>query len=154
MSLKATIDADVKQAMRARDAQTLGTVRLLMAAIKQREVDDKIVLDDAQIMAIIDKMLKQRRDSIAQFTQGGRVDLADKEGAEISVLQRYLPMPLSASEITEKISSILASLAPTSLADLGKLMAQLKPIFAGRADMSVVSVEAKNMLNAYLQKAV
>ncbi len=154
MSLKARIDADVKQAMRARDAQTLGTVRLLMAAIKQREVDDKIVLDDAQIMAIIDKMLKQRRDSIAQFTQGGRLDLADKESAEISVLQRYLPMPFSASEVTEKISSILTSLAPTSLADLGKLMAQLKPIFAGRADMSVVSVEAKNMLNAYLQKAV
>ena len=132
--------------MRAKDAARLSTIRLLLAAIKQREVDERIELSDADVVAIIDKMLKQRRESIAQFEKGGRSDLVEKEQFEISTLERYMPQALSEAEIDSAIGSAIAELGAKGPADMGKVMAALKAGLAGRADMSKVSARVKARL--------
>ena len=147
-NLKAQIQEDMKTAMRAKDKATLDTVRLIMAAIKQKEVDERIELNDAMVTAILDKMIKQRRDSISQYEQGGRPELAAKEQTEIEVLQRYMPQPLSAAEITGLISQAINDTGASAIADMGKVMAQLKPALQGRADMSQVSQQVRQQLGA------
>ena len=139
MTLKARITEDMKAAMRAKDAPRLGAIRLLLAAMKQREVDERIELTDADIVAIIDKMLKQRRDSISQFEKGGRTDLADAEKFEITVLTAYMPQALTESEVAAALDAAIAESGAKAPADMGKVMALLKPRLAGRADMSKVS---------------
>jgi len=139
MTLKERITEDMKSAMRAKDAARLGAIRLLLAAIKQREVDERIVLDDAAILAVIDKMLKQCRDSITQYEAGGRQDLADAEKFEAALLVAYLPAGLSADEIAAAIAAAVSASGAAGPADMGKVMALLKPQLAGRADMSEVS---------------
>ncbi len=146
MSLKAKITDDMKAAMRAKDAPRLSAVRLLLAAMKQREVDERIELDDAAIVAIIDKMLKQRRESIAQYEKGGRQDLADIEKFEISVLQAYMPQALSDAEIEAEIATAVAASGAKAMADMGKVMAILKPRLAGKADMGKVAAAIKARL--------
>ncbi|MPZ43358.1 MAG: GatB/YqeY domain-containing protein [Betaproteobacteria bacterium] len=148
MSLKARISDDMKAAMRARDAERLKAIRLLLAAIKQREVDERIELADADVLAIIDKMLKQRRESIAQFEKAGRQDLVNAEQAEISVLQAYMPQALSAAEIESLVNETIASVNAAGLKDMGAVMAALRPRLAGRADMAAVSQLVKSRLNA------
>ena len=145
MELKNKITEDMKAAMRAKDAARLGTVRLLLSAIKQKEVDERVVLTDADVLAIIDKMLKQRRESIAQFEKAGRNDLADVEKAEIVVLSAYLPQQLSEVEVGQAISAAIAETGASGAKDMGKVMALLKPRLAGRTDMGTVSglVKAK-----------
>jgi hypothetical protein len=139
MSLKAKISEDMKVAMRARETARLGAIRLLLAAIKQREVDDRIELDDAGVLAVIDKMLKQRRDSIAQYEKAGRQDLVDAEKLEVGVLTGYMPQALSQEEIQAAVAEAVAASGAVSAQDMGKVMALLKPKLAGRADMSQVS---------------
>ncbi len=139
MSLKEKITEDMKAAMRARDAQRLGAIRLLTAAIKQKEVDERIELDDAQVQAIIDKMIKQRRDSISQFETGGRQDLADAEKSELAVLAEYMPAALSDDEVRAEVAAAVASTGAAGPQDMGRVMAVLKPKLAGRADMTSVS---------------
>ena len=146
MSLKAKINDDMKTAMRAKDAPRLAAIRLLMAAMKQKEVDERVELNDSDIVTIIDKMLKQRRDSIAQFEKGGRQDLADAEKFEISVLQGYMPQALSEAEIAAAVSDALQASGAKSPADMGKVMAVLKPKLAGKADMGKVSALVKAKL--------
>jgi len=146
MLLKARIAEDMKAAMRAKDAPRLSTVRLLLAALKQREVDERIELTDADVLAIIDKMIKQRRDSIEQFEKGARQDLADKEKFEISVLQGYMPAAMSAAEVDAAVAEAIASTDAKLMADMGKVMAVLKPRLAGRADMGRVSALVKTRL--------
>ena len=146
MSLKATITDDMKAAMRARDAARLSTVRLLLAAIKQREVDERKEMTDADVLAIIDKMIKQRKDSIAQFEAGHRQDLADAERAEVAVLAAYQPQALSDAEIDAAIAAAIAATGAAGPAGMGKVMAELKPRLAGRADMSAVSARVKAKL--------
>lgn len=146
-TLKQTIQDDMKTAMKAHDARRLGVIRLLMAAIKQREVDERIVLDDAQILAVIDKMLKQRQDSVNQFQQAGRTDLVDQENFEIGVLQHYLPPALSDSEVDDLIKQAIANSGASSMKDMGAVMAQLKPQLQGRADMGKVSQRIKQLLS-------
>jgi hypothetical protein len=146
-TLKQAIQDDMKTAMKAHDARRLGVIRLLMAAIKQREVDERIVLDDAQILAVIDKMLKQRQDSVNQFQQAGRTDLVDQENFEIGVLQHYLPPALSDSEVDDLIKQAIATSDATSMKDMGAVMAQLKPQLQGRADMGKVSQRIKQLLS-------
>ncbi len=146
MSLKDRFTEDMKAAMRAKDAERLGTIRLLLAAVKQREVDERIVLDDTQLVAIVDRMIKQRKDSIAAFTQGGRMDLADKEGAEIQVLEAYLPKRLSAEEVGAAIAALVAELGATGPADMGRVMGAAKARLAGQADMGQVSAAVKQAL--------
>jgi uncharacterized protein YqeY len=146
MGLKEKITEDMKAAMRARDAQRLGAIRLLTAAIKQKEVDERIEIDDAQVQAIIDKMIKQRRDSIAQYEKGGRQDLADIEQFEITVLQAYMPASLSDAEIEAEIAAALQVSGAKTMADMGKVMAVLKPKLAGRADIGKVSARVKSKL--------
>ncbi|MEF8733404.1 MAG: GatB/YqeY domain-containing protein [Candidatus Accumulibacter meliphilus] len=148
MTLKARINEDVKAAMRARDAKTLGALRLLLAAIKQKEVDERIALDDDAIVAVIGKMLKQRRDSITQYAAAGRKDLADAEQFESELLSAYLPASLSTEELVEVVSHAIAETGAASPADMGKVMAQLRPGLAGRADMSEVSRLVKMRLVA------
>jgi|SRR5690606_8529654 len=148
MSLKARITDDMKAAMRAGDKSRLGVIRLIQAAIKQREVDERIELNDAQVLAVLEKMVKQRRESIAQFEAGNRQDLADKEAAELAVLAAYMPEPLSAAELDALIEQALAATGATSIRDMGKVMAQLKETTAGRADMSAVSAKIKARLGA------
>jgi uncharacterized protein YqeY len=145
MSLKEKITEDMKTAMRAKDAARLGAIRLLLSAMKQREVDERIELSDTDIVAIIDKMLKQRRDSIAQFEKGGRIDLADKEKFEITVLSAYMPQAMSEAEVDAAVAKAIADAGAKSPADMGKVMAILKPVLAGRTDMGKVSgmVKAK-----------
>ena len=145
MSLKDTITEDMKTAMRARDAARLGTVRLLLAAMKQKEVDERVVLADADVLAIIDKMVKQRRESIAQFEKAGRKDLADGEKAEIAVLSAYLPQQLSDAEVAKEIEAAIAQTGASGAKEMGKVMGLLKSRLAGRADMGKVSglVKAK-----------
>lgn len=145
MPLKDQISNDLKQAMRAGDARKRDAIRLLTAALKQKEVDERVTLADADVVIIIDKMIKQRRDSIAQFEQGGRQDLADNENYELSVLQPYMPQALSEAEIATAIAASIQESGATGPADMGKVMAVLKPRLAGRADMSRVSglVKAK-----------
>ena len=145
MSLKTRISEDMKTAMRAKEAPRLATIRLLLAAMKQREVDERVELSDADIVAIIDKMIKQRRESIAQFEKGGRQDLAETERFEIGVLQSYMPAALSEAEISAEIGAAMQSTGAKAMADMGKVMAILKPKLAGKADMAKVSglVKAK-----------
>jgi uncharacterized protein YqeY len=146
MSLKDSITEDMKTAMRAKDAVRLGTIRMLLAAVKQREVDERIVLDDAQLVGIIDKLIKQRKDSIVAFTQGGRLDLADKESAEVKVLEAYLPKRLSTDEINAAVAAIVAELAATGPSDMGRVMAAAKTRLAGQAEMGQVSTAVKQAL--------
>ena len=145
MSLKTRITEDMKAAMKAKDAQRLGTVRLLLSAMKQREVDERIELSDADILAILEKMLKQRRDSIAQYEAGGRQDLADVEKFEISVLSGYMPQQLSAEEVAAAVAEAITAAGATGPQDMGKVMAVLKPKLGGKADSGAVSslVKAK-----------
>ena len=145
MSLKNRITEDMKTAMRAKDTARLGTVRLLLSAMKQKEVDERVVLTDADVLAIIDKMMKQRRESIAQFEKAGRNDLADGEKAEIAVLSAYLPQQLSEAEVGQAIAAAIVETGAAGAKDMGKVMALLKPRFAGRTDMGKVSglVKAK-----------
>ena len=145
MPLKDQISSDVKDAMRAGDARRRDALRLIAAALKQKEVDERVTLADADVVAIIDKMIKQRRDSIAQFEKGGRQDLADTERYELGVLQAYMPQALSEAEIVAAVAASIAESGAKGPADIGKVMAVLKPRLAGRADMSKVSglVKAK-----------
>ena len=146
MSLKDRITDDMKTAIRAKDAPRLLTIRGLLAAIKQREVDERIVLDDAAVVAIVDKLVKQRKDSIEQFTAGGRQDLVDKEKAELQVLESYLPVRLGADEIAAEVAALVAESGASSAADMGKVMAAAKARFAGRAEMGLVSAAVKAAL--------
>jgi len=147
MSLKAKITEDMKAAMRAKDAPRLSAIRLLLAAMKQREVDERIELSDADILGIIEKMLKQRRDSVTQFEAGGRQDLADVEKFEIGVLSGYMPQQLSEAEIAGEVAAALAAAGAKGMQDMGKVMAVLKPRLAGRADMAKVSSLVKAKLS-------
>ncbi len=146
MTLKDRITDDMKAAMRAKDAARLLTIRGLLAACKQREVDERIELDDAAVTAIIDKLVKQRKDSIAPFTAGNRPDLVDKETAELQVLEAYLPQRLDASEIASQVATIVAELGASGPGDMGKVMAAVKTRLAGKADMSAVSTAVKKAL--------
>ena len=146
MTLKDRITEDMKTAMRAKDAPRLLTIRGLLAACKQREVDERIVLDDAAVIAIIDKLVKQRKDSIAQFTAGNRPDLVEKEAAELQVLEAYLPQRLGADEITAEVARIVAELGASGPGDMGKVMAGVKAALAGKADMGLVSAAVKRAL--------
>ncbi|MDQ6638238.1 MAG: GatB/YqeY domain-containing protein [Pseudomonadota bacterium] len=146
MSLKDRITDDMKAAMRAKDAPRLLTIRGLLAAIKQREVDERIVLDDGAVVAIVDKLVKQRKDSIEQFGAGGRQDLVDKEKAELQVLESYLPARLGAEAIAAEVAALVAETGASSAADMGKVMAAAKARFAGRAEMGLVSAAVKAAL--------
>ena len=146
MSLKDQITDDMKTAMRAKDSERLATIRLLMAALKQKEVDERIELDDAMVVAIVDKMVKQRKDSIAAFTTGGRADLADKESAEIKVLEVYLPQRMGADEVAAEVKAIVAELGAKGPGDMGKVMGAVKTRLAGKADMGQVSAAVKAAL--------
>jgi uncharacterized protein YqeY len=146
MSLKDQITEDMKAAMRAKDSARLGTIRLLTAAMKQKEVDERIELDDAAVIAIVDKMLKQRKDSIEAFEKAARQDLADKEIAEVKVLQAYLPARLSADEIAAEVKAIVAELGAKGPGDMGKVMGAVKTRLAGKADMGAVSAAVKAAL--------
>lgn len=139
MSLKEQITEDMKNAMRAKDTEKLGTIRLLTAAMKQKEVDERVELTDAMVVAIIEKMIKQRKDSITQFEAGGRQDLADKEKTELTVLSAYMPASLSEAEIAAEVAAAVAQVNPVGPQDMGKVMAVVKAKLAGRADMTVVS---------------
>ena len=147
MSLKAQITEDMKTAMRAKDSARLGTIRLLQAAMKQREVDERIELDDAAIVAIVDKLIKQRKDSIAAFETAARQDLADIEKAELEVLKVYLPERMSEAEITAAVQAIVAEVGATGPADMGKVMGKVKTALAGKADMGLVSAAVKAALS-------
>lgn len=147
MSLKVRISEDMKAALRARDADRLKAVRLLLAAIKQREVDERTELADTDVIAVIDKMLKQRRESIAQFEKGGRQDLVAGEQAEIAVLLTYMPQALSADEIERAVTEAIASTKASGPKDMGAVMAALRPRLAGRADMTAVSQLVKRRLS-------
>jgi uncharacterized protein YqeY len=139
MSLKEQINEDMKAAMRAKDMERLGTIRLLTAAMKQKEVDERIELTDTHVLAIIEKMIKQRKDSITQFEAGGRQDLADKEKSEGAVLSAYMPAAMSDAEIQAEVSAAVTAAGAAGPQDMGKVMAILKPKLAGRADMTAVS---------------
>ncbi|CAN5208261.1 GatB/YqeY domain-containing protein [soil metagenome] len=147
MSLKLQITEDMRAAMRAKDSARLGTIRLLTAAIKQKEVDERIEVNDSQVLAILEKMLKQRKDSIAQFEAGGRQDLADIEKAEVAVLSAYMPASLSGDEVQAEVDAAVAASGAAGPQDMGKVMAILKPKLAGRADMTAVSALVKAALS-------
>ncbi len=147
-SLKDRITDDMKSAMRARETLRLGAIRMLLAAIKQREVDERILLDDAQVATIVDKLIKQRRDSIAQFEQAGRTDLVDQEKAEVAVLSAYLPAQADAAEIEALLAAAIAATGAAGPQDMGKVMAVLKGKLAGRADLTAVSAMVKSQLAA------
>jgi len=146
MSLKDRITDDMKAAMRAKEAERLGTIRLLLAAMKQREVDERITLDDAAVVAIVDKLIKQRKDAITQFAQAGRDDLVAKESAEVTVLETYLPVRLSAEQIDAAVAAMVAELGVKGPGDMGKVMGAAKQRFAGQADMGLVSGAVKRAL--------
>ncbi|WP_324779384.1 GatB/YqeY domain-containing protein [Thiobacillus sedimenti] len=146
MSLKARISEDMKSAMRARDTARLGTIRLLLAAIKQKEVDERAELDDAAVSGIVEKLIKQRKDSISQFQAAGRDDLVAAEQAELAVLQAYLPEQFSAAEVEAAVAAAIAESGAASARDMGKVMGLLKPRLAGRADMAQVSALIKARL--------
>ena len=148
MGLKERITEDMKTAMRAKETARLGTVRLLLSAMKQKEVDERVVLTDADVLAIIDKMVKQRRESIAQFEKAGRNDLADGEKAEIAVLTAYLPQQLSETEVGEAIAAAIKESGAAGVKDMGKVMAILKPKIQGRADVGAVSNKVKEKLSS------
>jgi uncharacterized protein len=147
MSLKDRITDDMKTAMRAKDSQRLGTIRLLLAACKQREVDERIELDDVAVIAIVDKLIKQRKDSITAFSQAGRTDLVAQETAELSVLETYLPARLSAAEVHAEVAAIVRELGATGPGDMGKVMGAVKSRLAGKADMGAVSAAVKAALS-------
>ena len=147
MSLKDQITEDMKTAMRAKDSARLLTIRGLLAALKQKEVDERVVLDDAAVIAIVDKLIKQRRDSITQFAAGNRADLVDKETAELAVLEGYLPQRLGTEEIAAEVAKIVASLGASGPGDMGKVMGAAKTQLAGKADMGLVSAAVKQALN-------
>jgi len=144
--LKERIKEDMKTCMKSGDKTRLGVIRLILAAVKQREVDERIELDDRQMLEVLDKMVKQRRESVKQYLAGGRADLADNESFEIEVIQGYLPQALSDAEITAMIQAAIAETGAASIKDMGKLMAHLKPQMQGRADMSQVSEKIKAAL--------
>lgn len=146
MSLKLKINEDMKCAMKARETEKLSTIRMLLAAMKQVEVDERVELDDSRIMAIITKMVKQRQDSVRIYREAGRDDMADKEAAEITVLQAYLPQQLSADEIAAAVADAIAQTGASGMSDMGKVMGVLKGELAGRADMAVVSRLLKEKL--------
>lgn len=146
MGLKEQITEDMKTAMRAKEAERLATIRLLLAAMKQKEVDERIELDDAAVVGVIDKMIKQRKDSITAFTQAGRTELADKEAAEIAVLEAYLPQRLGADEIAAAVKAIVAELGASGPGDMGKVMGAAKQRLAGKAEMGQVSAAVKAAL--------
>ena len=146
MSLKDQITEDMKTAMRAKDSERLGTIRLLMASMKQKEVDERVTLDDAAIVAIVDKLIKQRKDSVTAFTQAGRMDLADKETAELAVLETYLPQRMDAAEVSAAVQAIVAELGAKGSGDMGKVMGAVKTQLAGKADMALVSAAVKAAL--------
>ena len=151
MSLKEKITEDMKAAMRAKDSERLGTIRLLLAAAKQKEIDERVVLDDIAMVAIVDKLIKQRKDSITAFTQANRMDLADKEAAEVKVLEAYLPQRLSAEEVAAEVHVIVAELGAelgraVGPGDMGKIMGAVKTRLAGKADMGQVSAAVKAAL--------
>ena len=146
MSLKEKITDDMKAAMRAKESVRLGTIRLLTSAIKQREVDERIELTDEQILAVIEKMIKQRKDSITQFEAGGRQDLADIEKSELVILSAYMPAALSDAEVQAEVSAAVAAVGAAGPQDMGKVMGVLKPKLAGRADMTAVSAMVKAAL--------
>lgn len=146
MSLKARISDDMKAAMRARETERLGTIRLLLAAIKQREVDERIELDDTAVLAVVEKLLKQRKDSITQFQQAGRDDLVQKEQAEVEVLKVYMPAALSDAEVAAAVQQAVTETGAAGPQDMGKVMGVLKAKLAGRADMTAVSAQVKAAL--------
>jgi uncharacterized protein YqeY len=147
MTLKERITEDMKGAMRAGEKERLGTIRLVLAAIKQREVDERITLDDGQVLAVLEKMLKQRRESITQFESGGRADLVAKEQAELAVLQVYLPAQMSEAEIDALIAEAMAATGASSIKDMGKVMGIVKAKAQGKADMGAVSARIKQKLS-------
>ena len=147
MSLKDQIHEDMKSAMRAKEAERLGTIRLLLSAMKQKEVDERITLDDAAVIAIVDKLIKQRKDSVAAYAQAQREDLADIERKEIVVLEAYLPQRMSAEEITAAVQALVAELGANGPGDMGKVMGAVKARLAGKADMGLVSAAVKAALN-------
>jgi hypothetical protein len=146
MGLKEQITNDMKDSMKSGDKPRLGVIRLILAAIKQREVDERITLDDSQILSVLDKMLKQRRESVTQFEQGKRQDLADLEKAEIKVIQAYMPEQLSEAELDQMVATAVTESGAASIKDMGKVMGILKPKVAGKADMSAVSARIKAKL--------
>ncbi|MBI3532270.1 MAG: glutamyl-tRNA amidotransferase [Curvibacter sp. PD_MW3] len=146
MSLKDQITEDMKAAMRAKDSERLGTIRLLQAALKQKEVDERITLDDVAVVAVIDKLIKQRKDSVAAFVQAARQDLADKESAEIKVLEAYLPQRMSAEEVATEVKAIVTELGAKGPGDMGKVMGVVKTRLAGKAEMGQVSAAVKAAL--------
>jgi uncharacterized protein YqeY len=146
MTLKERITEDMKSAMRAGEKERLGTIRLALAAIKQREVDERITLDDGQVLAVLEKMIKQRKEAIAQFQAGGRADLVAKESAEVSILEAYLPARMSDAELDALIAAAIASTGAASAKDMGKVMALVKSQAQGRADMGAVSARVKEKL--------
>jgi uncharacterized protein len=146
MLLKEQITEDMKTAMRAKDAERLGTIRLLLSACKQKEVDERVVLDDTMVIAIIDKMIKQRKDSIDAFTKADRKDMADKEAAEITVLQGYLPVRMTSDEVLAAVKTIVATLGAAGPGDMGKVMGAAKAQLAGKAEMGQVSAAVKAAL--------
>ncbi len=148
MSLKDRITEDMKTAMRARDAERLGTIRMVQAAIKQREVDERIVLDDTQVLSVLEKMIKTRKESLVQFESAGRADLVAREQSEINQLQAYLPAPLTADELDALIKAAIAESGATSIKEMGKAMAIVKLRAAGKADMGAVSAKLKAALGA------
>ena len=146
--LKVHILEDMRTAMKARDSKRLGVIRLLMAAIKQREVDERILLDDVQVLSVIDKMLRQRQESANQFKQAGRLDLSSQENFEMDVLKGYMPSPLSPAEIEMLVHEVIVNFKASSIKDMSVVMAQLKPKLQGRADMGAVSAAVKEKLSA------
>jgi len=146
MTLKERITEDMKAAMRAKESEKLGTIRMLLAAVKQKEVDERVVVDDTALIAIVDKLIKQRKDSISQFGAAGRQDLVDKESAELLVLEAYLPARLSAAEIEAEVKAIVTRLGASGPADMGRVMAAVKTDLAGKADMGLVSAAVKQAL--------
>ena len=147
MSLKDKITEDMKAAMRAKEAERLSTIRMLLAAMKQKEVDERVELDDTAVIGIVDKLIKQRKDSIAQFTQAGRTDLADKETAELAVLEAYLPARLSTEAIAAEVAKLVAELGASGPGDMGKVMGVAKQRLGGQADMGQVSSAVKQALS-------
>jgi len=148
MNLLEQLKDEMKNAMRAKDKIRLGVIRMAISAIKQVEIDDKIVLDDTGIVGVLTKMVKQRKDSIAMFTNGGRTELAAQEAAEIVVLEQFLPQPLTETEINQLITSTISETGAATMADMGKVMAQLKPLMQGKADLAKVSGQVRAALNA------
>ena len=147
MSLKEQITEDMKNAMRAKDTGRLGTIRLLLAAMKQKEVDERVELDDAAVIAIVEKLIKQRKDSIAQFQAANREDLVAIENAELVVLQAYMPAQMSEAEVAAVVAQVVQELGATGPQDMGKVMGKVKPQLAGKADMGIVSAQVKAALS-------